>query len=159
MNKFVNLCQSEVKAPVSDVAKFIEFLKCFKGLKKTLHVADQHRPRSGLWLHPQDRRRELPLFIDKSLDIDFVYSVFKKFGDLRFVFDFMNNVISLNAVGRKFEFGVGQQKPVEFDNLDKLFDHFNEIDMEELDNLQSDYGMDFESDFDDPNDDLDEMLC
>lgn len=58
-----------------------------------------------------------------------------------------------------FEFGVGQQKPVEFDNLDKLFDHFNEIDMEELDNLQSDYGMDFESDFDDPDDDLDEMLC
>lgn len=181
MNKFVNLCSCEVNGPVGDVAMFANFLKCFKGLK-TLHVEKSNLSQDFFnelpQLQPVLDRLEINtdedldfdfilqfvdvnfLYIDKSLSIDFVYSVFEKFGDLRFFFFFsVDNEISLNAVGRKFEFCVGQQKPVEFSDLNKLFDHFNEINPEELSNLCSDYEMDFESELDDLDDDLDELLC
>lgn len=183
MAKFVNLCSIEVNSPVDDVKMFADFLRCFTGLK-TLHVEKSNLNQQFFNELPQlqpvlDRLeintdeeldfdfvlqfKEINLvYIDKNLEIQFLYSVFKKFGDLRFFFFFHDNEISLIANGRKFEFCAGQQKTIEFTDLDDLFNYFNEINLEEFGNLCSDYDYemdDFESELDeDLDDDLDEMV-
>ena len=174
MNKFVNLRSIEVSRPLGDVSVFVEFLRNFQGLRSLLvektnlnqqffdelpqlqPVLDQLEIYGGpdLDFGFVLRFKDLNfLFIDRGLNIDLVFLIFQKFGDMRFFFNFMNKEIMLKATGQRFEISVDHHQPVKFSDLNKMFDYFTEID---LGGFGSQYPTIFDSESDE--EDLDELM-
>lgn len=176
MNKFVNLSYFEVNDRIEDVDLFVRFLKCFNNLK-TLHFENSKLNQSFFNLlpriHPILNKLEIHteeeldysfiltfenlnhIYIDENMDLDFVYMIFEKFGDLKFFFNYEDAGIELNVEADRFEFNVGQGKIITFKSIDKLFAYFSEIDFEELNNCLSDncdydmYELESEIDYED----------
>ena len=158
INKFVNLNAIEIRNRVKNPIVFIEFLRCFKNLKSLsfkrselnqnfFNLLSQLQPiLDALEIHSDDdldfdfilKFSNLNhIYIGKNLELEFVYQVFERFGDLKFFFYYQDTELSLNVEGDKFEFCV-KQEIVKLRSLSELFEHFQEVNFEELNDLLSD---------------------